>query len=166
MNYMRWKRLLALTAITLFPIGCDYARMNNDAGVRLYEQQLPDMPSPLIPTGGGEEAIKAAGPDEIKNPLPFSGPVIQQGKVLYGYFCAQCHGPEGDGNGIVGQHFDPRPTDLRFSSVQQQSDGQLFFIISYGKRRQPPLAYTIALEDRWRIIYYVRTLERSRGGAN
>lgn len=157
---------MTMLAAIVCATGCDYSRMNNDAGIRLYEQQLPDMPTQAIPVSGGEAPIRAIDPVELKNPLRPSKSVTERGKELYGYFCVQCHGPEGDGSGIVGQHFDPRPTDLRRASVQNQPDGMIFHTISYGKGGQPPLAYTIAQEDRWRIIHYMRTLNSSSSRAN
>jgi mono/diheme cytochrome c family protein len=161
MNSTRWICLIVMLSAFISATGCDYARMNDDAGIRLYEQQLPDMPTQTIPVSGGEVPIRAIDPSELKNPLRPSKSVMERGKELYGYFCAQCHGPRGDGNGIVGQHFDPRPTDLRRASLQVQPDGIIFQTISYGKGSQPPLAYTIAREDRWRIIHYMRTLNSS-----
>ena len=157
---------MTVLAAILCAAGCDYSRMNNDAGIRLYEQQLPDMPAHTIPVTGGEAPLRAVDPAELKNPIKLSESVIQRGKELYGYFCVQCHGPEGDGNGTVGQHFDPRPTDLRRAMVQDQPDGVIFQAISYGKGAQPPLAYTIAQEDRWRIIHYMRTLNSASSRAN
>ncbi|MBW2148484.1 MAG: c-type cytochrome [Deltaproteobacteria bacterium] len=162
-----WRtHLFALLVTAVFFAGCDYARMNDDEGVRLYEQQLPDMPPKIIPVGEGDAAIRFTDPVKLKNPLKATGSVIERGKELYEYFCSQCHGHRGDGNGIVGQHFDPLPSDLRKASIQSHPDSEIFYIISYGKGSQPPLAYTIAQEDRWKIIHYMRTLKNSRGGSN
>jgi hypothetical protein len=60
----------------------------------------------------------------------------------------------------VGQSFDPLPTDLRSVKVQTLPEGVLFKEISYGvpNGRQPPLATTIEVMDRWRIVAYVKSL--------
>ena len=35
------------------------------------------------------------------------------GKVLYEEYCSQCHGDEGDGNGVMADRLHPRPRDFR-----------------------------------------------------
>jgi hypothetical protein len=71
-----------------------------------------------------------------------------------------CHGPNHDGKGTVGQSFHPLPTDLRSAKVQSKAEGVHFKEISYGvpKGRQPALATTIPVLDRWRIVAYVKSL--------
>jgi mono/diheme cytochrome c family protein len=58
----------------------------------------------------------------------------------------------------VGQSFYPLPRNLRSPQVQEKSDGFLFSVISYGQKRMPPLATTVAQRDRWLIVHYLRTL--------
>ena len=81
----------------------------------------------------------------------------KQGYLTY---CAQCHGNHHDGKGTVGQSFAPLPGDLRSKKVQTMPEGVMFQEISYGipKGRQPALATTIAVEDRWKIIAYIKSL--------
>jgi hypothetical protein len=57
----------------------------------------------------------------------------------------QCHGPNFDGYGTVGQSFAPPPGDLRTAKIQSMSPGSLFKEISYGipDGRQPALATTM-----------------------
>ena len=71
-----------------------------------------------------------------------------------------CHGPNHDGKGTVGQSFSPLPTDIRSAKVQALPDGVHFKEISYGipDGRQPALATTITVLDRWRIVAYVKSL--------
>jgi mono/diheme cytochrome c family protein len=99
--------------------------------------------------------------EELKSPLAEGNPKdIELGKIEYFTFCAQCHGKYHDGNGTVGQSFYPLPTDLRSEKVQSQPEGILFQGISYGvqRKRQPALASTIRVLERWRIIAYVKSL--------
>ena len=85
---------------------------------------------------------------------------IEKGKQGYFSYCAQCHGKDHDGNGTVGQSFHPLPTDLQSTGVQHQFEGALFKSISYGVPggRQPPLATTIDVSERWQIIAYIKSL--------
>ncbi len=140
--------------------GCDYARMKDQESVRTYEAQPPDMPKGTIPINGGFTVLKASRPENLRNPLPSVPEVVEKGRISYGYFCIMCHGSNLDGNGTVGQSFSPLPTDLKSPYVEQQSVGELFYKVSFGFKRQPPLADTVSEEDRWAIIRYVRSVKR------
>ena len=88
--------------------------------------------------------------------------VIDQGRKSYGYYCVQCHGPRLDGKATVGQSFYPLPTDLLGPKVQAQTDGATFYKSVLGYKRQPPLYATVAAEDRWAIIHYLRALSKEK----
>jgi mono/diheme cytochrome c family protein len=138
--------------------GCDYERMKETEGVRTYEVNIPEMPQGTIPLGGGVQELREADPRGLRNPLPSTPQIVERGRERYGFYCVMCHGPKADGNGTVGQSFAPLPTDLRGRSVEDQADGELFQKISLGFRRHPPLAATVAEQDRWAIIHYIRSL--------
>jgi len=140
--------------------GCNYERMNDQESIRTYATVIPESPGGTVPYGGGIEILKRLDPRSLKNPLPDSPASVEQGKTAYGYFCVQCHGPQADGKGTVGQSFAPLPTSLRNSAVQSQEDGVLFFKISLGFRRHPPLASTVSTDDRWATVRYIRSLAK------
>jgi mono/diheme cytochrome c family protein len=139
-----------------------YGRMRETPAVRPYEKPMLLMEAGLVPAGGGEALLRAASPDALKSPLDARDPVVvNEGKRLYSLFCQQCHGKNYDGNGTVGQSFAPLPTDLMSPRVQSETEGQLFQHISYGiggSGRQPALATTIQVMDRWRIVAFVGSL--------
>ncbi len=139
--------------------GCDYARMKDQESIRTYEAEPPEMPKGTIPISGGSEVLKASKPEDLHNPLSNTREVLDKGKLAYGYFCIMCHGQNLDGNGTVGQSFAPLPTNLKTPYVQEQSDGRLFYRISFGYKRHPPLASTVSEEDCWAIIRYIRSVK-------
>jgi len=157
-----------LIIFTAFPLlcgsllGCEYARMSDQESLNPYETAMPQMPEGSIPVGGGLEVLKYTRGEGMHNPLPLNQESRERGKDGYSYFCIMCHGPEADGQGTVGQSFYPLPTNLKRPYVQQQSDGTLFYKISLGFKRHPPLASTVSEEDRWAIIYYIRSLTKIR----
>ncbi len=162
--------LMSLAAVTMLIAlshlfaGCDYARMKDQESIRTYESQMPEGVEGTIPTNGGIAVLKSEDPSKIRNPLPSAPEVIERGRIAYGYFCVMCHGPHLDGKGTVGQSFSPLPADLTSPYVQRQNDGVLFYRISLGFRRHPPLAQTVAAEDRWAVIGYIRSVGKE--GAN
>jgi hypothetical protein len=137
-----------------------YGRMRDDEALNPYQISLPVMPGGTVPLGGGIESLRKSDPDKLINPLPMTGSVIDRGRKSYGYYCVQCHGPRLDGRATVGQSFFPLPADLLAPRVQDQKDGELFLKISLGYKRQPPLYATIAREDLWAVINYLRSLDR------
>jgi len=158
----RWSRLpgLVLASVAFFGIlaGCDYGRMKEQESVRTYETQLPEMPSGTIPMEGGVERLLAASPRDLMDPLDGDPRWIERGKEAYGFYCAMCHGPKADGRGTVGQSFYPLPSNLASKDVQELSDGEIFAVMTFGSKRSPPLGYTIAEEERWAIVRFVRSL--------
>ena len=138
-----------------------YGRMRETPAVRPYEEPLLVKEAGLVPINGGEAIYRVSAGIDIKSPIDMTQPaIINRGKAVYLIYCAQCHGHNHDGKGSVGQSFAPLPTDLRSAKVQDSPAGELFKNVSYGvpDGRQPPLHATITIEDRWRVVSYVKSL--------
>lgn len=138
-----------------------YGRMRETPAVKPYENPLLVMQAGTVPVTDPEAGYRAVPGRELRSPLlpGDTGGALVRGRVVYDTYCRQCHGGHFDGNGTVGQSFAPLPTDLRSSRVQELTDGELFQHISYGagKGRQPALATTIRIDDRWTVIAYVKS---------
>ena len=140
-----------------------HGRMWETAAVRPHEEPVLIMEKDLVPFSGGEAFLRDAQGEELASPLSGNTPkILEMGKKAYMNYCVFCHGKNHDGMGTVGQSFHPLPADLKSPRVTAQSDGALFYAISYGKGRAPYLATTVAVEDRWAVIHYLRSL---KGGA-
>jgi mono/diheme cytochrome c family protein len=138
-----------------------YGRMRETPAVRPHEEPLILMEAGVVPVSGGEALLRATPGPALKSPLALEDAnVISRGKAVYFTFCAQCHGPNFDGNGTVGQSFMPLPTDFRAPAVQNKPAGDLFKSVSYGipDGRQPALETTIPIDDRWRVVAFVKSL--------
>ncbi|MEX0777749.1 MAG: cytochrome c [Phycisphaeraceae bacterium] len=105
--------------------------------------------------------------------LPASVPVddrlLQRGRVMYGVYCAPCHGQGGFGDGPVNQRAlelkEPAwvaARSLHEPAVVEQPDGYLFGVITHGVRTMPPHDALVKPADRWSIVAYVRALQRSQ----
>jgi mono/diheme cytochrome c family protein len=151
--------LLLVSACLGFTEGaCDFRRMSEQESVRPYEQEMPPVVPAAVPRDGGENRYRLAPSGTLKNPATPGPVVLDRGARCYGFFCVQCHGSRLNGDGTVGQSFNPLPANLRSARVQALSDDALFRSISYGSGRHPPLAETVAVEDRWCLIDWVRSL--------
>jgi mono/diheme cytochrome c family protein len=151
----------AYRALILVDTDFKYGRMWETPGVHPHEEAPIAVEEGLVPFEGGEALLRASSAEALASPLQKNDrDILKQGEVLYFTYCAQCHGKHHDGNGTVGQSFQPLPSDLRSARVQSLTEGMLFREISYGVPggRQPPLAGTIDVLDRWYIIVYLQSL--------
>lgn len=150
--------LLLGAAALVVQASCNYERMTDQESLRRYETQMPEAPVGAVPADGGEIQYRLSPEGSLSNPVPATPESIERGRVCYGYYCVHCHGTRYNGDGTVGQSFHPLPADLMSPEVQRASDDDLFRSISYGRDRVPPLAYTVAVEDRWHLINWIRSL--------
>src|SRR5512146_2044537 len=66
------------------------------------------------------------GNRKAKNPFPATAENIAQGRENFSYYCAACHGLDGQNTGVpFAEHMSPPVPKLNSPSVQGYSDGQL-----------------------------------------
>lgn len=95
-----------------------------------------------------------------KNPFPPDRSSIIRGKNSYNIECARCHGETGKGNGPAVVRLDKvLPPDLTNDEVQNQSDGELYWKISEGRRPMPYKKKALTDDQRWDVINYLRSLK-------
>ena len=152
--------LVLVAGAVLALCGCEWGRMWETPGVRPHEEPLLVMDDGAVAFEAPEALLRVAAPEDLFCPFDASVQTVAMGKTGYFTYCVHCHGKYHDGNGTVGQSFSPLPGDLRSQKVQAALDGLIFKEISYGipNGRQPPLATTIDVGDRWRIVRYVKSL--------
>jgi mono/diheme cytochrome c family protein len=151
----------AYEALIYYDNNFRYGRMRETPAVRPLEDPLLKMDKGIVPVSGGEAEYRVTAGIDLRAPVNMTESAeIARGKAVYLTYCAQCHGYNYDGKGTVGQSFHPLPTDLRSPEVQSKPDGELFKTVSYGipGGRQPALQTTITIDDRWRVVAYIKSL--------
>lgn len=119
-----------------------------------------------------QQRYTAQAPDDIRdqpNPLESNREVIYAGESLFQVdvqpvACKICHGVNGNGLGIMAQGLNPPPRNFNCKETMQQvSDGQLFWIIRNGSPGTGMPAFK-NLEDReiWQIVHYLRKFAEPR----
>ena len=97
-----------------------------------------------------------------KSPVPITVSELKQGQMRFNTYCSPCHDQTGMGHGIVPAHVPTwQPSNLTDDRVVQFADGDIFNVISYGRRTMPAYRFQISTADRWAIIAYVRALQRA-----
>lgn len=100
-------------------------------------------------------------------PVPITPALVHQGQLRFNTYCSPCHDRTGSGRGIVPAHTGIpgtpvwQPANLNDDRLVQAADGDLFNVITYGRRSMPPYRFQITVPDRWAIIAYVRVLQRA-----
>lgn len=185
----RWALLVIAVLLAIFSVAFNWATQFNPEKRNLYvftemayskafetnsinpsmpdrrTEQLPPLgtiPRGLMPlhyTASPEDAVRAG--DELFNPLaPNDAPSIARGKALFNTFCIPCHGAGGAGDGLTVQRGFPPPPSLLAAHAKGLKDGQIFHIITFGQRTMSSYAAQVEREDRWKLVNYVRSLQR------
>jgi len=94
----------------------------------------------------------------LKNPLDSTAEIVNEGKVLFSRFCQHCHGETGQGDGKVGLIYKGVPA-YNQGQTKDLTEGHIFHVITYGIRRMGAHGSQIDIEDRWKIVRYVQTLQ-------
>jgi mono/diheme cytochrome c family protein len=102
-----------------------------------------------------------AAAENLVNTIPLTTENLERGKDQYGAYCLPCHGVLGDGRMTLTSAY-PKPPTLHSNKVRDWSDGRIYHVIMTGQNAMPSYASQIRETDRWRIIHYVRALQRSR----
>jgi mono/diheme cytochrome c family protein len=112
------------------------------------------FPYPATPEG----ALLAG--QELQNPFaPDDAEAAARGAIVYGNFCAVCHGGAGHGDGPVTRKGVPPPPNLLLEHALDMADGQMFHVISNGQANMASYASQVERDDRWRAILHVRRLQ-------
>lgn len=106
-----------------------------------------------------EERARAAR--ELKNPVPVSLEALVRGRDAYRSHCLHCHGAKGRGDGAVAKAYPAMSFSLAGKSSFDLRDGELFHIIAFGRNNMPAHTAQLPAEDRWRVVHYLRELQRT-----
>ena len=85
---------------------------------------------------------------------------LERGRTIYEQHCADCHGPEGRGDGRQATSLSPRPGNLISAQTSAKSDQEMLKIIAKGKPRTAMNGWEDRLShaDRIDVLAYIRSL--------
>ena len=95
-------------------------------------------------------------------PMEVNAKLLQRGRERYEIFCSVCHDRSGSGNGITKAYGLATVVSLLDDRIKGQPDGQIYATITNGKNTMGAYGPSIAIEDRWAIVAYVRALQKSQ----
>jgi mono/diheme cytochrome c family protein len=102
-------------------------------------------------------------------PVPLTAQLLRRGRERYAIYCAPCHGLAGYGDGMVSRRAERRgearwvpPSSFHAPPADARPPGHLFNTIGRGIRTMPGYEAVIPPHDRWAIVGWVMTLQRSQ----
>ena len=104
-------------------------------------------------------------PDDVDTiPMSIAKTDLDRGQERYNIYCSACHGMTGYGDGIVARRgFNkPSPANYHQDRLRQAPVGHFFDVMTNGWGAMPSYASQISVEDRWKIIAYLRALQLSQ----
>lgn len=88
--------------------------------------------------------------------------LLERGRERYMIYCTPCHGPLGDGDGmIVRRGFSPPPT-YHSDRLREMPVGHFYDVMTRGFGAMYNYAARVKPEDRWAITAYIRVLQLSQ----
>jgi mono/diheme cytochrome c family protein len=115
--------------------------------------RLP-YPYPNTTEGYEEAGLK------LHNPLEKTQDNLAEGQRLYENYCTHCHGPSGQGDGLVVQNNGPKPPAYNSDALKNLPEGKMFHTTQWGKNMMGSHASQLTATQRWKIIIYVQTLQQ------
>jgi len=141
-----------------------------ERGEKIFYDRMPvtgtvareDMPAfPITIDKLGDTANYVAAKN-VPNPLPALSAVdYLEATRLYLVNCGICHGEKLDGNGPLfnggNGPYSAAPKNLIADPiVSKMPDGQMFYVVTYGKNAMGSYASQLSTKQRWMVIHYVK----------
>lgn len=179
------KTRVCLLALLLFLGGCEKLVRN------MYDQPRyqPLQPSPLFPDGsssrpvvpntvahtsgnlagtssgrvGAEEERRRVQAERAQHmPYPITLALLKRGRERFDIYCAPCHSPVGDGDGMIARRGFPHPPSYHIERLRAAPDRHFYDVITHGHGIMYSYADRVTPEDRWAIVAYIRALQLSQ----
>jgi mono/diheme cytochrome c family protein len=91
--------------------------------------------------------------------------ILDRGESRFNITCLPCHGKLGDGNGMIALRGFRHPPTYHQDRLRQAPTSHFYDVITNGFGAMPSHAEVVTPEDRWKIIAYIRALQKSQGAS-
>jgi mono/diheme cytochrome c family protein len=130
------------------------------------QEEAKPAPPPAAAAAAAEFKIPPEAA-KLPNPVKPTSASLAQGKKIYGYDCALCHGKDGDGKGDLAGDMKLKLADYREpAALKDMTDGELFYIIKNGKGEMTGEAGRVKPDEIWDLVNYVRSFAKKGAAAS
>jgi mono/diheme cytochrome c family protein len=113
--------------------------------------------------GGAAESAAAGEPDDADTfPFPVTEEVVKRGQERFNIYCSMCHGPVGEGDGMIVRRGYRQPPSYHEDRLRRAPVGYFFRVMTEGYGAMPPYRSQVPVQDRWAIAAYIRALQLSQ----
>ena len=95
-------------------------------------------------------------------PVPVTKELIDRGEQRYKVFCIVCHGPLGNGDGMIVRRGFTKPPTYNDDRLRNAPVGHFYNVITVGQGKMNSYASQVPPADRWAIVAYIRALQISQ----
>jgi mono/diheme cytochrome c family protein len=114
-------------------------------------------------TDASGNTLVSSFPNDIeKSPVPLTKELLERGEQRYRVFCIVCHGPVGNGDGMIVRRGYSKPSTYNDDRLRNAPDGHFFDVMTNGWGKMNGYASQIPPADRWAIVAYIRALQISQ----
>jgi mono/diheme cytochrome c family protein len=94
-------------------------------------------------------------------PIQITKADLVRGQERFNIYCSPCHGRLGNGHGMIVSRGLRQPPSYLDERLLKAADGHFFDVMTNGYGSMYSYASRVAVDDRWRIVAYIRTLQMS-----
>ena len=126
-----------------------------------------DNPNPNAAPQTGTDAkgntVVTSFPNDVDAfPVPVTKELIDRGQERFNIYCIVCHGPLGNGDGMVVRRGFPNPPTYHDDRLRNAPVGHFFDVITNGWGKMNSYAFQVPAADRWAIVAYIRALQATQ----
>lgn len=105
---------------------------------------------------------KDNGADSTVFPFAINADDLARGKERFNIYCSPCHDQSGSGNGMIVKRGFKAPPTYHQDRLRAAAPGYFYGVIKNGFGQMQGYAPQIPVDDRWRIVAYIRALQLSQ----
>jgi mono/diheme cytochrome c family protein len=140
-----------------------FPEMHYQAAYRRLEPERLAPPPDAVPITGGRPTLTYAEASGLANPVARTAATLARAREVYGVNCAMCHGADGRGQSVVGEHFARAgavpPVDLASVRVRARGDGELYWLTANGIGNMPPFGDLLTESELWGLVHFIRDVQ-------
>ncbi|MEO8650204.1 MAG: cytochrome c, partial [Acidobacteriota bacterium] len=95
-------------------------------------------------------------------PMPVTKELVDRGQDRFNIYCIVCHGPTGNGDGMVVRRGFTKPPTYHDDRLRNAPVGHFFDVMTNGFGKMNSYADKLSAADRWAVAAYIRTLQVSQ----
>lgn len=127
------------------------------------KEGVAPVAAPATTTDASGNTLVTSFPDAVEEfPIPVTKEVLDRGETKYKVFCSVCHGPLGNGDGMIVRRGFVKPPTYHDDRLRNAPVGHFFDVATNGWGRMNGYSGQISVADRWAIVAYIRALQISQ----